>query len=750
MTNTANVLVTTIVAVCCLSSSCVFYVDGPQTIPKPETIVWDDECWIPLPEKVPTDDLFALAQKLVNEDQFALRDPRIVQNDEVSLLLAILKNARQDMTQSVTKFVTPIANILSRNVADVRTAEFFRQREAAARKFYQTYHDTFLSSYENEYREKITTTGCRPLRMDEEGEIVWKSRSIAVEKARLAASSERSCCRAILTDDDCITQLEFIPTKRMKFVQKVALNAASFAAQNRGDPLDEELCGKFHDNFRRIVRARYILAYDEMRIVLGKTAMQMERNATMAQPFIESLAYLYALDKVISEVQSETIDVYRTSTHPTLDHILRLISRVHRIQEQYDSELTGQFTSEFKNLGIYLQTAETILIQNIDKKILDSGEQTKLVKLEQTVSALDDNISQYYSSSKADDEDASSVGDSLKGGSWWPLNRMNQNTESGDIEFEDIEEDIEEDTEEDVTSCDQQSRDLATLLSGVEKEFEEIYYRKMPVTLSDCSGKDSLVHYSDYDVLRNHISNYNRSITMFMENQIVTKLHDVDNSKPGLPILLHLAPWTAHIELPENITAAFDGRDVGTVYQFFRVAIQRAGLESHVYRFGSRGLALVTQFEKIEDNGRPFPSEERWNVSAIPSTESWGMLDQFFKVRTGRYRFFILLLTDPDDFHPTGENASWKEAMQITKYGGGMPNDELLSQSIGGLKTAVLVYEYFRKGEHSEPQFVETHLTARRHIVAARLWMDNQFEAPINFEEMVASKADGVDDDKAR
>ncbi len=676
---------------------------------QPLIIQRTDRCWLPPPEEVPKDDLFALAKQLVEEDQKALV-PNIAEADEASLLRAMWESLPEEKKGALADSVSELIQILSHDVAKKRSVIFGHQRLRAVQEFHHAYTEAFLTTYKELYRRKIADGTCRPLRIDEEERLISQSQSVALKAGKAAADVERN---RIYTDtlDRCFLALESTKPAWLKQIREIALDAALIGAEKRSNPIEAESCGSFASRFSIAVDVKYDRAYEEMATTLTEIAEGMKRRATMQRPYLSFMAHLYAVQKVITEAQEKKSDIYRSPLHPTLALSLESIVYLREIDRTWRAESIKGGESylqlSLEKAGGYLQTIERILFRYNEKGMKpDPDVQNKLEQMEREILYLREEISRavpdlyYYKKSSA--PESADVTDAI---------------------------------------CQTKLRKWQDLLSQTIDKYRETFSDPSSVDVLACTPGTMPHSRFPISAVYPQMSGVfpTESASCCEVSPTATEsLPGDDEPDSGLPSLSHLTPWTAHLELPRHLTSKLEYGYINYAYQMLRAAVQRAGLEARVYRFGRRGLALVTQFEKIEDDGRPFPGLERWNVTAIPSTKGWSLIDRFFEKRTGRYRFFILLLTEPKDFRHTGQNMNWKRAMQVTKDGGGIPSDDYLNQSFDGLKVAVVVYEYFRKDEHSEPQFVERRLPARRHIAGARLWLGNDLDKPIDFQALVA------------
>ena len=679
----------------------------------------NDDCWVPRPERVPNDELYIFANRLMEEDSFTLK---IAEDNEASALRTLWGTVPVEMKSAVDDSISNLIKVLSHVVVKTREAELEHQRHLAIQKFYEGYTETFLSKYDNLYRREIVETTCRPLPLTTEKQIVSEAQRGASREASHAGNLERNHLDRL--GDDCYRGVEQAAHGELATIQELALEAAQIGAQKRGVNMETVNCIDFARSIEYAVEAKYERARLEMISVLASGADRMNERAALESIFIKSAAHLYAMDKVITEVQSREFDIYRIDMHPTMSRVLDLVHgiRGERYREDSKEYLYLKRAIEFhQEIESLLETPAALGAQK------QSDTEKRLLQLEHYISVLENVAFQHAA----------------------------QNTLAS--EFAPQEEGtIASTIEEKPFGLDEESSSLddficSELPNGLISFFErsEETHRKRLVKVGNsesvgCRYASFEPLFNDYKTNAPDILFYDDPYPFFLDSMINGynrySEEPKDDCPEGFPILSSLPRWTSYYELPEHIV---DDLKYGTVedgYKLLRNAVRRSGLQERVYQFGQRGLALITQLERIEDNGRYFPSEERWNISAIPGTENWGSWDRYFRKRTGRYRFFILLLTEPDDFHHTGHDANWKEALEISNGCAGMPSEKHLAKSFDGLKVAIVVYEYYRPDEHSEPQFVERRLTGIRHVIGARMWMENELEQPIDLHELIASR----------
>lgn len=178
--------------------------------------------------------------------------------------------------------------------------------------------------------------------------------------------------------------------------------------------------------------------------------------------------------------------------------------------------------------------------------------------------------------------------------------------------------------------------------------------------------------------------------------------------------------------------AAFPGaRKVGDVAARLGAAFERAGYEDLAYYGAPGGFAVVTEPERIRDDGAPFSARQRWVFEASPlltvgdvfADFPGGLLQRLREADPGRYRLLVFLVTT----RPVTSDRSRPGFEQIRALGAG--GGDFLPPEIGQIaltprhNISVLVYEFRRQSVSASPELLQPGaLSARQHLASAGLF----------------------------
>jgi HEAT repeat protein len=180
-------------------------------------------------------------------------------------------------------------------------------------------------------------------------------------------------------------------------------------------------------------------------------------------------------------------------------------------------------------------------------------------------------------------------------------------------------------------------------------------------------------------------------------------------------------PWpppapTNHVVLRPRDMLGSDTDDLKAVYDRLVNMLDSNGYSRHVVYGVPGGFALVTQVERIEENGKPIPEPHRWTGDKIPlnSFSLAAYLDRLFRGEHGHFRLIVFVLT-PRDFGDSGPPLSEVEARLWVGRGWQELPLEVGLLKFKGQQCHVLVYRFRKGGETSEmvdpdPLSVHTHL----------------------------------------
>lgn len=154
-------------------------------------------------------------------------------------------------------------------------------------------------------------------------------------------------------------------------------------------------------------------------------------------------------------------------------------------------------------------------------------------------------------------------------------------------------------------------------------------------------------------------------------------------------------------------------------------ALGSCGYDEKTYYAVPRGFAIVTRIEKIDPDGMPKESQERWSIEIKPlrtfSLSAYARA--LFTANPGYYRVIVFIVT-PLPFNQTDEYISRREAVEWLRAG-----MNSLPASIGELgytsdyKCTVLIYEFEQlESEKDAILKIPGRLSAKTHLEKAHIW----------------------------
>ena len=189
-------------------------------------------------------------------------------------------------------------------------------------------------------------------------------------------------------------------------------------------------------------------------------------------------------------------------------------------------------------------------------------------------------------------------------------------------------------------------------------------------------------------------------------------------------------PWpppgaSAWVEIPDELIArrAAPRPSFGTVRDRLAHALDAAGYAQRSFFRVPNGFAVVTQLERIGNDGTP--AQARWYAAASVETFS---LEQYLRrllfAQPGRYRLVVLVVTDVA-ISASGPAITAREASEMADRGYlHLPPAVAAVEYSPNHRSTALIYE-FRKRSTGSPEFVKpSPLPGRDHLVKARIWAE--------------------------
>ncbi len=159
---------------------------------------------------------------------------------------------------------------------------------------------------------------------------------------------------------------------------------------------------------------------------------------------------------------------------------------------------------------------------------------------------------------------------------------------------------------------------------------------------------------------------------------------------------------------------------VGEVAETIVAALERTGyVERSFYRTTDNGVVLVTQLERINDDGTARTESERWPAALDQSRSDLArFLKGLFFVERGRFRRIVFVLQERP-FSQSNAQVTGLEAREWIRKGLNTLPPEVANRSYGDSNCTVLIYEFESEGKDKAPKIVDSRLTGRQHLEKA-------------------------------
>lgn len=171
----------------------------------------------------------------------------------------------------------------------------------------------------------------------------------------------------------------------------------------------------------------------------------------------------------------------------------------------------------------------------------------------------------------------------------------------------------------------------------------------------------------------------------------------------------HLDPWppsqpSESFSYPERFLRAHRNKPAKARLESFVANLREQGYSEITVFVVPQGIAIVTPFEKITDDGHP-SQVGRFGIGTNPIRDFYDWLQRVVNGDVGRYRSFIFILS-PGGKQGTEAPESFLKQFKSGAQGLRFLTDELLSATITASDQFYsLVYEYTVR-ENEEPKFV--------------------------------------------
>ncbi|MGB8192564.1 MAG: hypothetical protein WCF67_11630 [Chitinophagaceae bacterium] len=167
-------------------------------------------------------------------------------------------------------------------------------------------------------------------------------------------------------------------------------------------------------------------------------------------------------------------------------------------------------------------------------------------------------------------------------------------------------------------------------------------------------------------------------------------------------------------------------RTYGDVDKKISGALRTAGYQDFgYYYFQGGGFAVVTSFERIRDDGSPFPEDQRWTIEKDQSrkyrlfTQSWW--NNFLFSSPDYYRCFVFIISS--SFQQTsGQPPGFAEVQSWENGYISLPEDLRMAPFKFSTQCAVLVYNYKQPENLTTKAFLDHNLTLNQHLNKSKIY----------------------------
>jgi hypothetical protein len=209
--------------------------------------------------------------------------------------------------------------------------------------------------------------------------------------------------------------------------------------------------------------------------------------------------------------------------------------------------------------------------------------------------------------------------------------------------------------------------------------------------------------------------------------QIITKSQCIlnENGTACLADLPYLAwplpePSSAKVFL-QNEIQGLDLSTVGSLSNNLESILVDRGYERFSYYNIPLGIAMVTQLERIEEDGTPFPHPERWKYGdmslSIENFSFASFLARFMGVDVGNYRVLIFVIADDNIIlNPSGDTPTTSFVESVASDGALILPSKLYSYPFeNAMRLSLFVYEVEKK-QTNEVEISDLNIHVKEHL----------------------------------
>ncbi len=218
----------------------------------------------------------------------------------------------------------------------------------------------------------------------------------------------------------------------------------------------------------------------------------------------------------------------------------------------------------------------------------------------------------------------------------------------------------------------------------------------------------------DVAVIEQFVARYPNSIWRFHAEGRIRRL-----KSPVLPDF----PWPPPAASTSYVLPRTLFKNIATIGQLndaIVAALEQTGYVTRsFFRTPSGGVALVTQLERINNDGSPRVENERWPVS-LPSQQFELDLPAFLKglffVERGRYRVTVFIMQE-EPFTQSTAKVEARDARQWLQRGTNVLPPQEAARPADQVNCTALIYEFASDGK--AVKMVDSRITGRQHLAKA-------------------------------
>ena len=191
-------------------------------------------------------------------------------------------------------------------------------------------------------------------------------------------------------------------------------------------------------------------------------------------------------------------------------------------------------------------------------------------------------------------------------------------------------------------------------------------------------------------------------------------------------------PWpipkpSSYLILRDNELANISKTSIGEMTDSLESVLGQAGYAEFKYYNLPMGIAMATQLERVDEQGKPFPMPERWDINNISASLDSFSLAQLVRVLVGAepgyYRVLVFVVIDKNQVIVFDEPLENEAAVAALANDGAitLPEDIREIPIADDFNLNVLVYEMARKRAATGAEIHRSGLSAKHHLATTNI-----------------------------